>query len=265
MQKQIHFYKRAPDNRSLDEKIYKFRVVIPKELENAKTPESGFIIQESSTTGVRENTDFTLSTIGLNDFEYNRNPRFISACSHSTNTSTVITELPHNLDVGDQVIITNVTDTNNTSGSPISGYNGTFDVASVSSDNMSFTYTNSTGNPGSFTNDTSIRTLDLPRFQRNDLQSNFYVYRNEIINEYIEDQQDGVYHIYALKADNRIASEFTELQYGQNVTDLYPQTDRDNIDDNPGPTRSRALSSPIGDVHTSDLKGSIRENQQILL
>ena len=88
-------------------------------------------------------------------------------------------------------------------------------------------------------------------------KSNFYVYRNEIINEYIEDQQDGVYHIYALKADNRIASEFTELQYGQNVTDLYPQTDRDNIDDNPGPTRSRALSSPIGDVHTSDLKGSI--------
>jgi len=250
------FIRREPDNRSLDEKIYKFRVVIPKELENAKTPESGFIIQESSTTGVRENTDFTLSTIGLNDFEYNRNPRFISTCSHSTNTSTVITELPHNLDIGDQVIITNVTDTNNTSGSPISGYNGTFDVASVSSDNMSFTYTNSTGNPGSFTNDTSIRTLDLPRFQRNDLQSNFYVYRNEIINEYIEDQQDGVYHIYALKADNRIASEFTELQYGQNVTDLYPQTDRDNIDDNPGPTRSRALSSPIGDVHTSDLKGS---------
>ena len=250
------FIRRAPDNRSLDEKIYKFRVVIPKELENAKTPESGFIIQESSTTGVRENTDFTLSTIGLNDFEYNRNPRFISTCSHSTNTSTVITELPHNLDIGDQVIITNVTDTNNTSGSPISGYNGTFDVASVSSDNMSFTYTNSTGNPGSFTNDTSIRTLNLPRFQRNDLQSNFYVYRNEIINEYIEDQQDGVYHIYALKADNRIASEFTELQYGQNVTDLYPQTDRDNIDDNPGPTRSRALSSPIGDVHTSDLKGS---------
>ena len=84
----------------------------------------------------------------LNDFEYNRNPRFISTCSHSTNTSTVITELPHNLDVGDQIIITNVTDTNNTVGSAISGYNGTFTVASVSPDNMSFTYSNSTGNPG---------------------------------------------------------------------------------------------------------------------
>ena len=251
------FIRREPDNRSLDEKIYKFRVVIPKELVNAKTPESGFIIQESSTTGVRENTDFTLATIGLNDFEYNRNPRFISTCSHSTNTSTVITELPHNLDIGDQVIITNVTDTNNTVGSAISGYNGTFSIASVTADNMSFTYTNSTGNPGSFNNDTSTRNLTLPRFQRNDLKSNFYVYRNEVINEYIENQQDGVYHIYALKADNKIETEFTNLKYGQNVTDLYPQLDRDNINDNPGSTKSKALSSPIGDVHTSDLKGSV--------
>ncbi len=251
------FVKRFPDNRSLDEKVYKFRVVIPKELPNAKTPESGFIIQESSTTGVRDSADFSLSSISLSDFEYNKNPRFISTCSHSTNTSTVITELQHNLDVGDQIIITNVTDTNNTVGSANSGYNGTFDVASVSSDNMSFTYINSTGNPGSFTNDTSIRNLSLPRFQRNDLQSNFYLYRNEVINEYIENQQDGIYHIYALKADNQISAEFTELEYGQNVTNLYPQTDRDNVNDNPGSTKSRALSFPIGDVNTSDLKGSI--------
>jgi len=251
------FISRAPDNRSLDEKVYKFRVVIPKELSKAKTPESGFVIQESSTTGVRENEDFTLATIDLNDFEYNKNPRFISTCSHSTNTSTVITELPHNLDIGDQVIITNVTDTNNTVGSATSGYNGTFSVASVTADNMSFTYANSIGNPGSFNNDTSTRNLTLPRFQRNDLQSNFYVYRNEIISEYIEDQQDGVYHIYALKADNKVETEFTNLKYGQNVTDLYPQLDRDNINDNPGSTKSKALSSPIGDVHTSDLKGSV--------
>ena len=241
----------------MDEKIYKFRVVIPKELVNAKTPESGFIIQESSTTGVRENTDFTLSSIDLSDFEYNKNPRFISKCSHSTNTSTVITELQHNLDVGDQIIITNVTDTNNTVGSATSGYNGTFTVATVSADNMSFTYSNTTGNPGSFNNNTSTRNLSLPRFQRNDLQSNFYVYRNEVINEYVENQQNGVYHIYALKADNKISAEFTELEYGQNVTNLYPQTDRDNVNDNPGSTKSRALSFPIGDVNTSDLKASI--------
>ena len=249
--------KRAPDNRSLDEKIYKFRVVIPKELENAKTPESGFVIQESSTTGFTSTAEANFTEIGLNNFEYERNNRFISTCSHNSDTSTVITELPHNLDVGDQVIITNVTDTNNTVGSATSGYNGTFTVATVSADNMSFTYNNPNGNPGSFNNDTSTRNLNLPRFQRNNLQSNFYIYRNEIVNEYIENQQDGVYHVYALKADNTVDSEFTNLKYGQNVVDLYPQTDRDNVNDNPGSTQSRALSFPLGDVNTSDLKGSI--------
>ena len=251
------FIRREPDNRSLDEKIYKFRVVIPKELVNAKTPESGFIIQESSTTGFRDNTDFAISSIDNSDFEYNKNLRFIAKCSHSTNTSTVITELPHNLDAGDRIIITNVTDTNNTVGSATSGYNGTFDVETVSADNMSFTYSNADGNPGSFNNDTSIRNQSLPRFQRNDLQSNFYVYRNEVINEYVEGQQDGVYHVYTLKADNKISAEFTNLEYGQNVTNLYPQTDRDNVNDNPGSTRTKALSFPIGDVNTSNLKGSI--------
>ena len=251
------FLKRRPDDRSLDEKIYKFRVVIPKELPKSKTPESGFIIQESSTTGFTSTAESSFTTIGLNDFEYNRNPRFISTCSHNAGISSVITELPHKLDVGDQIIITNVTDTNNTVGSATSGYNGTFTVASVTADNMSFTYANATGNPGTFNNNTSTRDINLPRYQRNDLQSNFYVYRNEVVNEYIDGQQDGVYHIYALKADNAISEEFTDLEYGQNVVDLYPQTDRDNVEDNPGSSRSKALSSPIGEVHTSDLKTSI--------
>ena len=251
------FIRRAPDNRSLDEKIYKLRVVIPKELENAKTPESGFIIQESSTTGFTATSEATLSEIGLNNFEYKRNPRFISTCTHSTGVSEVITELPHNLDVGDQIIINGVTDTNNTSGDPTSGFNGTFTVATVGANNMSFTYANPDGNPGTFTNDTSVRDVSLPTFERNDLQSNFYVYRNEVITEYIENQQDGVYYIYALKADNSIAEEFTDLEYGQNVTDLYPQTDRDNVNDNPASTRTKSVSFPIGDVYTSDLSGSI--------
>ena len=251
------FIQRTPDNRSLDEKIYKLRVVIPKEYTNAKTPESAFVIQESSTTGFSTNTDNLKTTIELADFDFNRNPRFISTCSHNAGISSVITELPHNLEVGEVVNILNVTDTNNTVGSATSGYNGTFTVASVSSDNMSFTYSNTTGNPGTFNNNTSTRDLNLPRYQRNNLQSNFYVYRNEVINEYIEDQQDGVYHIYALKADNAISEEFTDLEYGQNVTDLYPQTDRDNVDDNPASTKSKAVASPIGEVHTSDLKGSI--------
>jgi hypothetical protein len=121
---------------------------------------------------------------------------------------------------------------------------------------MEFTYTN-TQSPGSFTNDTNTRNESLPRFERNDLQSNFYIYRNEIINDYVYNQQDGVYHIYALKADATVEDEFTNLSYSQNVTDLYPQLDRDNINDTPKSTKTRALSSPIGEVYTSDLKGSI--------
>ena len=47
------YVKRIADSRSLDEKLYKIRVVIPKELVGAKNPEDGFIIQQTSSTGIR--------------------------------------------------------------------------------------------------------------------------------------------------------------------------------------------------------------------
>jgi hypothetical protein len=46
---------------------------------------------------------------------------------------------------------------------------------------MEFTYTNTQSPGASSTNDTSVRDENLPRYERNDLQSNLYVYRNEII------------------------------------------------------------------------------------
>jgi hypothetical protein len=70
--------KRIEDTRSLDEKLYKIRVVIPKELVGAKNPEDGFVIQESSSTGIRSDTDPNLSSLTKSDYEYNKNPRFIS-------------------------------------------------------------------------------------------------------------------------------------------------------------------------------------------
>jgi hypothetical protein len=259
------YVKRIADNRSLDEKIYKLRVVIPKESTNAKNPENGFIIQDSSTTGARSNSDFNLSTLTSADYEYNKNPRFIAKCTRSSGTVTIISELPHNLQVGDSVIIKNVTDSTNTAGANNLGYNGTFTVASVA-DDMTFTYT-TTATPGAtFTNDTSNRTTSLPRFERNDLQSNLYVYRNEIISEYIKNVQDGVYHIYALTADKAVPTEFTNLKYSQNIVDLYPQLDRDNINDAPTSAKSFAKRSFIGEVVTNDLKKSItKETTDTLL
>ena len=259
------FIKRKTDSRSLDEKIYKVRVIIPKESTNAKNPENGFIIQESSTTGVRTDSDFDpVSNLTRSDFNFEKNPRFISTCSRSGTTVTVISELPHNLDIGDSINIRNVTDDTVTGvGTFNRGYNGTFTVSDVT-DDLTFEYT-TTATPGTFTNDTSTRTADLPRFERNNLQSNLYVYRNEIIKEYIEGQQDGIYHLYVTNSNNAIPTEFTDLKYSQNIVNLYPQLDRDNIDDNPLPTRSFAVRSPLGKVVTSDLKKSITKESLDLL
>ena len=269
------YIKRRPDPRSLDEKIYKFRVVVPKELQNGKTPEAGFILQESSLTNLRNNKDFFATDVAegfeinnptqkqkitLNDYEFEKNPRFISTCTFDSVNSivTVGTELPHNMRVGEKVIIEDVKDDYNLLGEDNKGYNGTFEIATVEPNNMGFTVVNNNvPQPASVSNNSTDRNIDLPRFKRNDIGSNFYIYRNETIAEYIENQQDGVYHIYTLRSDVGITTEFTNLKYSQNVTDLYPQLDRDNLEDSPKSARSYALSSPIGDVHTSDLKNSI--------
>jgi hypothetical protein len=255
--------KRIPDTRSLDEKIYKVRVVVPSQLSNAKTPEAGFVIQESSTTGFVGAGDTNRETIDSTNYDYDRNPRFISTCSFSDPTVTVIAELPHNLQNGNSVIIKNVTDSTNTTGLIDKGYNGTYNVTVV--DDLTFTYT-TTLDPDPFTNNVNDRTTSLPRFERNDLDSNLYVYRNETISEYNDGDSNGVYHIYPLNSSNAIEDEFTNLEYSQNVTDLYPQLDRDNFNDNPNSATSYALRSPIGEVQTDDLKNSItRESADLLL
>jgi hypothetical protein len=262
------YVKRIADTRSLDEKIYKVRVVVPKQLSNAKTPENGFIIQESSSTGYRgtDNTDSLKSTItAADDYDFNRNPRFISTCSFSSPTATVVTELPHNLTTGDSVIIRNVTDDliNTGIGTFNKGYNGTFTATVV--DDMTFTYTVSGQIPGGFTNDVGIRTNTSPRFERNNLQSNLYVYRNEVIQEYEENERDGVYHLYVVNSGNTLSHEFTDLNYSQNIVDLYPQLDRDNVNDSPLSAKSYAKVSPLGEVVTNDLKKSItRETVDLL-
>ena len=160
------------------------------------------------------------------------------------------------MNVGDTVIIKNVTDSTNTLGTIDSGYNGTFTVSTVS-DDMEFQYgtTNLTTGyeqtPGSsMTNDVTVRNTSLPRFERNDLQKNLYVYRNEVVSEYIRGVQDGIYHLDVLSADNSISETFTNLEYSQNVRDLYPQMDSDNPDDNPQSAESYAVRSPLGKVVT---------------
>jgi len=267
------YIKRIGDDRSIDEKLYKLRVSIPKEFENAKDPESGFVIQDSSTITL-EDVQLTTSSITNENYDYKRNPRLISGCTFSSNTVTVTTETPHNLRVGDIVTIKNVQSSNNPTGELNKGYNGSFTVATVSStNNLVFTYSSTDVDGvvhtivGNSTNNTSIRTIEnIGRVERRDNQQNVYIYRNEITSKYKQNIQDGVYLVYPLNASNKVQQEFTTTYYSQNPTDLYPQLDRDNVDDNPYPTATYAKRSPLGDVETSEIRHSLtRESINKLL
>ena len=142
-----------------------------------------------------------MSNLTTADFDFNRNPRFIGTCTQTSNIVTVISEIPHDLNVGDDIIVKNVTSSTNTAGTDDLGFNGTFSVSEITNDKQ-FKYSttdvdgvvHSTGTNS--TNDVTIRNTDLPRFERNDLKSNFYIYRSETISPHIENVQDGVYHLY---------------------------------------------------------------------
>ena len=260
---EISYVNRTEDGRSIDERLYKVRVVVPKELTNGRDPVDGFVIQDSSSTGVRSVADFNLTDITSADYLYNRNPRFITTCSYESVTAivTVLADQPHNLKVNDQIIVKNVTSTTNTPGTNNTGYNGTFNVSEIVND-KSFKYSATdiysiVHSPGTFTNNTNSRTVSLPRFERSNLQSNFYAYRTEVITPYINNVQDGVYYVYMLNSSNSVEQEFTDLNYNQNIVDLYPQLDKDNINDNPTSAKTYAKRFPLGDIVTNDLKKSI--------
>ena len=102
-----------------------------------------------------------------------------------------------------------------------------------------------------------LRTTALPRFERTDWMGNYYIYRNDVIQPYIENVSDGIYHLYVLNASNEVEELYTSNYYSQKVDDLYPQYDRDNLNDNPESATSYAVRAPIGDVTTSDLKKSL--------
>ena len=283
------FVKRVSDTRSLDEKIYKLRMSIPKEIDNSKNPENGFIIQESNNTGITSVTEFNRTDqLTKSDFLFNRNPRFISSCtfdaSPNPNVITFTAERPHNLTVGDLVTIKNVKDSSNTDGAFDTGYNGDFTVLDIPN-SIEFRCETTRDGLGVATNDFNDKltdnALNYPRFERTDLKSNIYIFRNNIISEYIKNTQDGVYQLFALNSSNFInvqgpseiingvsvsSDEFNDLKYSQNVVDVYPQLDRDNVDDNPRASKSFAVRQPLGQVITNDpLKSITRETNDKLL
>ena len=147
-----------------------------------------------------------------------------------------------------------------------SAYNGEFNVTGIISANQ-FRVAGTTYDPGYFTNDTSQRTTSLPTFQKLQGNTNLYIYDVQQISEYVTGEQDGVYYLTGLSADNTPkVSPFNDsdsFSFSQPVRDLYPQYDRDNPVSDPEATSSYALPQPLGEVVVDDVRKSVTKETQI--
>ena len=250
---------RKSDDRALQDTLHRARYVVPAGVSSARPPIDGYVMQESC--GDIETTA-NIQLVTLTNAVQQRNQTFIADANYlaSTGIATITTEKPHNLEIGAQVQILNVVSSNNTTGIGTSGYNFKQTVTGINSD-RSFSIALD-DDPGTFSNDTSTRTVDLPYYKKKDYSSNFYVYRSTEIKKHVKDQQDGVYHLTLLNASNAPSiTPFSTENYSQNIIDLYPQTDRDNVNSDPDSARSFATPDNIGEVLTNDLRKSItKEN-----
>jgi len=255
---------RKVDNRGLDERIYKVRYVIPKEFTNARPPTDGFVLQETKNVGIGS---VSFITSGVSDSTQLRNPKLIVNATYAAGTVTIKTELPHNLVPGDTVKITNVVSSNNTSGSSLLPYNGSFVISSTPSP-RTFQYVGLSSDPGTFLNQTNQRSTQqqiesLPLVQREKYRDSVFIYRSQEVKKLVPgaDGQDGIYQLTLIagsvspKPD--VGYGISERKFNQDVRNLYPQVDRDNVVIDPEGTISYAELSPLGKINTNDKKLSL--------
>ena len=252
------FIKRRNDNRESNDTLYRVRYVIPKDGPvTARPPVEGFILQETSTS-IGESSEIPkyFGTGNLSNRNDLRNFKFIANAEWSASTVTITTELPHQLSVGSEVQVVNVKSTNNTTATKDSGFDRNFVVASVPNSKQ-FTATLVT-DPGTFTNDTTVRDVNLPYIRRLKYNDTYYVYRISESQKYIAGDQDGVYYLTLLNASNKpTVAPFTEEKYSQPVKRMFPQTDRDNPVSDPEASQCFADSATIGLVEINDPRKSI--------
>jgi len=258
------FVTRKVDNRGLDERIYKVRYVIPKEFTNARPPTDGFVLQESKNVGIGS---VSFITSGVSDATQLRNPKVIVNAAYAGGTVTIKTEVPHNLVPGDKVKITNIVSSNNTSGNSLIPYNGSFEVYSTPSP-RTFQYVGLSSDPGTFLNQTNQRSTQqqieaLPLVQREKYRDSIFIYRSQEVKKLIPgaDGQDGIYQLTLIAGSvspkPNVGFGISERKFNQDVRNLYPQVDRDNVVIDPEATISYAELSPLGKVQTNDKKLSL--------
>jgi hypothetical protein len=258
------FIKRKPDTRSIIDTVYRARYVLPagSGITSARPPIDGYVIQESSTVTGNDNTEvasyFSPTTVSLSNLNEQRNFSFIAHARWDSNSAYILSELPHNLKAGSEVLIQNVKSENNPVGTANSGFNGTYAVTGISSAREFIISIPTTVGPGTFTNDTSSRTINLPTFTQKKYPGTYLVYRAQKVQEYIPGAQDGIYHLLIINASNSpTVSPFSTEKYSQPIQYLYPQTNRDNPKSDPDATSSFALPSQIGQVVIDEPQNSV--------
>ena len=265
---------RRPETRSVEDRLYKIRYVIPKEFTTARPPEYGFVLQESKSVGI---SSYSANSVDLQDTIALRNDKVISNASvgsilDNTQVVTIETEVPHKFIVGDTIKTEKITSTNNpTAIGIVSTYNGTYEITSVPS-STTFTYvlTGANTNPGTFTNNLSIRNTELPVVSRVAYKNSFFIYRINTIKPLIPvsppgtdgpSGQDGVYLLTVLSSNTNIPASYGydlyKKEFNQDVRNLYPQVDRDNYNSDPTASATFADLKTIGKVVTNDKKNSI--------
>jgi len=262
---------RNPDTRKDLEKIYRLRFVVPDDSTTASPPTNGFSIQESATFiddtyYKNDNTDLT-SVANLRT----NNAIVDASWNSSAKTGIITAQGAHRLSSGNVIEISRLKSGENTNGTDNTGYNGMFEVLSIS-DDRTFTIGIST-NPGGIStisantpytaHDQTIvgsgRTF-APFFTKRELGRTFQIFNHEEVQSFAKGVQDGIYDLTILGylSQPEITPFSTTANYfPQDINNLRPQQDLDNSNDDPVSAKSYALRDKIGVVQTNDPKNSI--------
>jgi hypothetical protein len=263
------FVLRKPRDRSIEDSTYKLRYVLPKDSTIfARPPVDGFVLQESNNVDGANDAEIekflSFDSQTLNNSTEFRNFKFIANAEWDSTTekATYRTELPHHLTEGSHVEITNIVSGLNTTGAAKKGFNGEFFVDSI--DNRKEFKISMSSNPGDFTSDTSVRDSNLPKLKKKKHEGVYFVYKSQEIRPFIQNEQDGVYHVTVLNSSNSpTVSPFTGFRLPQPIGNLYPEYDRDNPISDPEEARSHATRDLIGRVVVNDPEKSITKETAI--
>ncbi len=245
---------RKIDTRAVQDRIYRFRYVIPKEYSIAREPSINFIIQESKSSGVKNQSEFSL----VDNQIKKRNHKIISNVQYDSINKlvTVTTELPHNFAVGDKVKINNVKSTDNLIGSRNSGYNGINTVTKVINSKQ-FQYSVDFS-LGTFIDNSSARNEGLPYVSRQEYKNTFYIYSIDKLQDHEFNKTDGIYHLTCLTSNASPSDQyFTGFKFSQSPSNLYPTVDRDNFNSDPIQSITNVRNDLLGKVVVNDRQNSI--------